>query len=646
MLENEAIPEETAVKEDKKAARAQKRDEKKATAAKKLAEKKEKAAAAKAAKAAEKEAAKKEAAKKNGETPEKKANSASAKKGIHSIGVQIMALSIGLLFVAAVILNIYSVNTMRSEMEKESLDGLENVAMTISANLEKIDPGDFHVEIGVLKKGDAAIGESEDFLDSFVEGKDVALTIFYGDVRYLTTIKDAGGSRVVGTTCTEEVRVNVLDQGKHFTATDVVINGEPYYAAYVPIIADDGSVDGMVFAGEKSAEVNAMIAQKSVTQSVITILMCALGAIISIFFTRAMIRPINAVRGNLEQMAQGDMNIVMQPAALKRKDEVGDMARALDSTIAELRNVIGEIGKIAADLLVAGDELEATSAQTSNTADEISRAIEDVSKGAIAQAEDIEVATAKVSEMGEGITMIAESVGNLNRSADSMMDADDASEEIIKDLARSNDRTTQAIRDVSSKVNATDESVGKIQEAVTLIASIASETNLLSLNASIEAARAGEAGRGFAVVASEIKKLAEESNASADRIAQIIQQLSADSRATVAVMQEMEEIVAQQQEKLDETRAKFSEVSEGIRVTIEEADLIRANTDTCNGSRAQVVDVIQNLSAISEENAASTEETTAAMQELNATVNLVAQSAKNLQKVATELEQNIRFFRL
>jgi len=214
-------------------------------------------------------------------------------------------------------------------------------------------------------------------------------------------------------------------------------------------------------------------------------------------------------------------------------------------------------------------------------------------------------------------------------------------------------RLEQVDEDVSMRMevivrqtNTTNTSAQQIQAATELIASIAEETNLLALNASIEAARAGEQGRGFAVVASQISKLSEDSNKSAKTIENIITQLSADSEASVQIMDEVGEIISEQQRKLDETRNKFRDVSRGIETSMTETETIYAQTKECDEARVRVTDVIQNLSAVAQQNAASTEETNAAMQELNATINLLAEAAKDLKEIAEELEKDVSYFQI
>ena len=261
-------------------------------------------------------------------------------------------------------------------------------------------------------------------------------------------------------------------------------------------------------------------------------------------------------------------------------------------------------------------------------------------------AEDIEGATLQITNMGTLIEKIVESVKELDQLADSMHQADKESEQIIRELGVSNDKTIEAIRKIEESVHTTNESATQIQEAVNLITSIANETSLLALNASIEAARAGEAGRGFAVVATQISKLSEDSNQSAKTIEKIVGQLASDSQASVKIMNEVDEIVALQQQKLNETREKFNDVSIGIEDSMKEMQVINGQAKECNDDRRKVVDVIQSLSAVSEENAASTEETTASMEELNATINLLANAAKELKEVAEKLETEVAFFKL
>ncbi len=151
---------------------------------------------------------------------------------------------------------------------------------------------------------------------------------------------------------------------------------------------------------------------------------------------------------------------------------------------------------------------------------------------------------------------------------------------------------------IYEQTNTTNESAMKIREATTLITSIAEETNLLSLNASIEAARAGDQGRGFAVVASQIQKLAEQSNESARQIENIIDSLIEDSQKSVATMEDVKKIMESQSESVGRTNERFTQVRNGITQSLDGVNQIADKTKRLDEARVNVVDVVQNLTAI------------------------------------------------
>ena len=322
------------------------------------------------------------------------------------------------------------------------------------------------------------------------------------------------------------------------------------------------------------------------------------------------------------------------------------MGRSVGSLAAKLREIVGSFQQSAHELNEAGASLDSMASQSSTATDEISRAVEEISHGAVSQAEEIESASGQIAAMGAVIEDIVSNVKNLSEASESMTSAGNASLETMQKLSDSNDRTSHAINNIGEQIQLTNESIKKISVATELITSIASQTNLLSLNASIESARAGEAGRGFAVVATEIQKLAVQSNDAAVEIQQIIGNLITESQKTMNEMQDAEVLMREQQEKLGDTKEKFDEVNVGIDVSKEQTQQIRVYVDSCDSARAAVIDVITNLSAISQENAASAEETTASMEELNATINVLAGEAVKLKEIAAQLKEEMSFFRV
>lgn len=578
-----------------------------------------------------------------------KKQSVEKKRGLRlSLTVQILVVALIPVILMGVIVTWSGINISKDGMQREVMGRLESVCIALEGVCMSHDEGgDYTLNSEEhLLKGNFDLTKNEMVLDSLVRDTNVDVTVFYDNVRRATTLKDAQtNKRVLGTTAADTVYQKVVKEGQSYTASDLTVNDKPYYSYYRPMKNSDGKVVGMFFAGCPSEEVDSYITAKGRVLAIVALIMAAIAAVLLAFSIRAISKAIAGTKEVVLGLASGNLNTEVSAKILKRSDELGEMAGAIRSLQQELLKALGKVKESSDVLLSSGASLSSMATQTSATSDEIGHAVEDISKSAVSQAEEVEDASNSIDDMGKVIGNIVNGVDVLDAAADRMKNAGDESMKIIAALSQSNDKTMDAIVRIGEQVHATNESANKISEAIQLITSIAEETNLLSLNASIEAARAGEQGRGFAVVANQIQKLAEQSNESAQRIAEVIADLLNDSENTVLVMDEVQKIVDEQKEKLESTKKQFASVNEGIEESREETEAIKSQTDVCDVARVKVVDIISNLSAISEENAASAQETTASMEELNATINLLSESASDLSDLAEQLAENIKFFK-
>lgn len=346
-------------------------------------------------------------------------------------------------------------------------------------------------------------------------------------------------------------------------------------------------------------------------------------------------------RKALDRITQGKIAVRIKADG---KDEFSQFGRSLNVFLDKLEDSISQLQGISANLAETGDALENKANRTRGASEVVSTALDEIAKGAAVQAGDISDSSQQASRMQENMVRITASVENLSDTSKGMSERGTEAARIVQELSRTSDQTADAFVKISDQIHKTNASVVKIQEVVNLIAEIASQTNLLSLNASIEAARAGEAGRGFAVVASEIQKLAEQTNSSAKIIDDIILSLSDESRRTVQSINEATDIILNQKKQLDETKEKFGIVEEGIRSTTDKMSTVLEQAVACGNAGTQVVNLMTILSAIAEENAATTEQTNTSMNELSDATASLARTAMELKKLSIAVMDNLNYF--
>ena len=428
-------------------------------------------------------------------------------------------------------------------------------------------------------------------------------------------------------------------------------------SAYDSMVALD---DSMLELKTANAAANAIIEEECIsldnavvqsTQSVknsallIMIVSLLASAVVLLFITIVISRSIDSnvksFRKSLDKIAQGRIGIRVKQ---NRKDEFSQFGESINKFLDTLQHIIVELQNMSNVLSDKGIELEDKADKTQSAAENISSALSDISHGATAQAGDIEDSSQQIIGMCDNISNIIKSVGQLSETSEQMNRNSSEASNIVKELAATSDMTSAAFDKIAAQIIKTNESVVKIQEAVDLIASIASQTNLLSLNASIEAARAGEAGRGFAVVASEIQKLSEQTNTSAGIIDTIIVTLSQESEETVRSINDVTTMIQDQKQKLEETQDKFKAVNEGIKSTDREMNGVLSQADDCSKAGEHAVDLMTNLSAIAEENAASTEQTNASMAELDSGTSSLADTARELKRLSDSLNESLNYF--
>ena len=372
-----------------------------------------------------------------------------------------------------------------------------------------------------------------------------------------------------------------------------------------------------------------------------------IGAVAAFVFATRITRPLSKITNSVNRIAELDLRndqVLDQYAA--HRGEVGIIASAVIQMKDALTEIVQKIRQQGGQLFEASETLNSNAAKTAGNVNNVETAVNEIATSATSQAQETQGATEDIISMGTMIEDSSTQVKSMNETADVMNESGQVAKKALEELGDINQKATESINVIYEQTNTTNDSALKIKDATSLIASIADETNLLSLNASIEAARAGEAGKGFAVVAAQIQKLAEQSNESAKQIDEIIHELLKDSENAVHTMEDVKEIMQEQNEKVKQAAEVFTKMHEGVGRSIQGMASIEEQTQKIEDARNKIVDTVQSLSAIAEENAASTQETSASMMEIGSVINDISQNAEKLKNIAEVLDGSVKQFKM
>ena len=503
--------------------------------------------------------------------------------------------------------------------------------------------GDWNLQNGILFKGGQQIdgvNEIAELLSGICNGK---VTIFNGDTRVATTVKDSSGNRAVGTKASAVVIDNVITQGKNFVG-EANVMGEQHYAAYQPLKDATGKTIGMLFVGVSVHEMDDVIESLIFSIALAVVVIMIICILVSNFFIGKMVGQLDDVVGVMKKISSGNLRI--DDLHIKSNDELGILAESVNDMKIRLKNLLTKIAECSERVAASSEELTAGTQQTNESINMVAKNMTVLTNGTAEQEQTIQHLEERIQDMHEKMDDLRATAKEMEQIArDSANNAAIGKEkvniaiDVMKNIAAQVSSSAKVVGELGKR----SDEIGQIAET---ISGIASQTNLLALNAAIEAARAGEHGRGFAVVAEEVRKLAEQSGAATETISKLISTIQKDTNSAVESIEKGNQSVKAGTQSVAETGVAFLGIeTQSNKLTIN-VDKSLVDIGAIDASNKEILTAMEQVRKIANQSSENADSISAATQEQSATMQEVANSSKILAELANEMQGEVSQFKL
>ncbi|HEY9582172.1 MAG TPA: methyl-accepting chemotaxis protein [Savagea sp.] len=550
-----------------------------------------------------------------------------------------------ILVVTIVVMNYLQIKNVTNTIEGEALEKAQSDLNTTLALIDSMYPGEWELRGEELYKGETLMNHNYDLVDLVGEmtNGDTA-TLFARDISITSNVM-VEGERGVGTKVIPEVAEAVLERGELFLEKADVL-GHTYQTAYTPIRAQDGTIVGMWYIGAPDASERIVAIKNRIqTENIISGIIIVILAFGSFYLlVRPLLARITTVTETLERVADGDLTVEVPP--VESKDETGQLITSVDKMVQQLSGVLNDTHQVSLQVASSSEELTASTVENTQAVEQVTRVSNESVQGAKEQQNIVDDAIRIVDGLSQNIdTAIAHSdeVANI---AQNVALSSEKGMEAINVVTRHMEEIDANVGETSTIIQTLNERAHEINSIISIITDISEQTNLLALNAAIESARAGESGKGFAVVANEVRKLAEQSSQSSERIAQLIVEIQKETGRAVRSMQLGTEKTKAGIEETHSANARFIEVNDAIaEVTPKATELSQFIQDVANQNE-RLVRLIEQVGQRANENVAQSLESSAAAEEQLAVMEEISKAATNLSSLSDDMTRTLQRFKM
>ncbi|WP_286908413.1 methyl-accepting chemotaxis protein [Clostridium sp. UBA1652] len=379
----------------------------------------------------------------------------------------------------------------------------------------------------------------------------------------------------------------------------------------------------------------------------------ALGGIVAIIGVLTALIIINLITRNLKKidnhmtiLSTGDLTKGVEENLKKKKDEVGDIANAINKTQQYISEIISLI-KINSDSIdMKSENLSNISSKFVYSTENIAHAIEEVASGSDTQAQELTDTVEIVNKFGRELDKIVVQFEEINTRAVDIDEKAKKSNNSMEMVVQGLLELIVTFSEFKEKINLMDKNIKKVNEFTSVIKSISEQTNLLALNAAIEAAAAGDAGKGFGVVADEVRTLAEKSKIASNKIFEIASDLLKDTRNISSTSEKMNNEIVKQRETIDTSMTSFKEISSSIEEITPRINNVSRYVERLSSNKDDIVIKSENVASISQEISSLAQEISASMEEMKESSLDVSVTSKDLKDMTAVMKENVGIFKI
>lgn len=576
-------------------------------------------------------------------------------KFLRSIQGKLVAISLALLIIPSLIIGVVSYSKAKNGMEdigeQVIYNSVQSALQIIELANESVEKGDIPLDVAQERVREAFLGPKDS------EGKrPINYPGDLGEYGYIYVLDNKGtltthptreGDNLwndqdsSGNYFIREVTDRALDGGG-FTEYEFELPGQNVLADKIIYSAKDPHWGWIIASGtymqDFNAEANSLLLVIGLTLAGAVII----GVIVVILVSRHLALPVKKLSQRVREVAKGNLTVDIEH--LQRSDEIGQLNEGFNEMVDQLKTLISDVEEAIVEIQSTSANLTAVAEETNAYGDEIVKAINEVSIGAVKQASEAE-------DTNRTATEFAQQIEGLHDKNELILDASQhmqkSNEKGIVNIASLKDKSQESsmlIQNIRSVFGSLIVKVREIEGIVGTITEISEQTNLLALNASIEAARAGEHGKGFAVVAEEVRKLADQTSVATELVRTTLKGIESETNLVNDEMQKTHVIVGQQNDSVMVTESSFKEIKLAVEKIISIIGDMTDGVEYVNSAKNDMMKSIESIAMISEKNAAASEEVTASVDEQQRAIQLVSESSNDLTDEITGLQESIKRF--